>query len=40
MSTILDRIVASKRQEVQEARARLPEAELEKQLAAAPPVRD
>src|SRR5262249_47675656 len=40
MSTILDRIVASKRQEIAEARARLPDAELERRLSAAPPVRD
>lgn len=40
MSTILDRIVASKRREVAAARARLPEAELEHRLAGALPVRD
>jgi indole-3-glycerol phosphate synthase len=38
--TILDRIVASKRREVEVARARVPEAELRCRLAAAPPVRD
>jgi indole-3-glycerol phosphate synthase len=40
MSTILDRIVASKRREVDEARARVPAAELERRLADAPPLRD
>src|SRR5579883_2377368 len=40
MSTILDRIVAGKRQEIAEARQRLPERDLERRLAAAPPVRD
>jgi indole-3-glycerol phosphate synthase len=40
MSTILDRIVASKRRELDEARARRPQAELERLLAGAPPVRD
>jgi indole-3-glycerol phosphate synthase len=40
MSNVLDRIVASKRREVAEARARRPEAELERRLAEAPPVRD
>ncbi len=40
MSTILDRIVASKRQEIVEARARIPEPELERRLSEAPPVRD
>src|SRR5262249_50651693 len=40
MSTILDKIVASKQREIDEARSRLPQAELEKRLAAAPPVRD
>jgi indole-3-glycerol phosphate synthase len=39
-SSILDRIVAYKRQEITAARARLAEAELEKQAAAAPPPRD
>jgi indole-3-glycerol phosphate synthase len=40
MTTILERIVASKRQEVASAKARLPEAELARRLASAPPVRD
>lgn len=40
MSTILDRIVASKLREIAEARDCLPEGELERRLAAAPPVRD
>jgi indole-3-glycerol phosphate synthase len=40
MSTILDQIVASKHREIAAARARLPEAALEVQLAAASPVRD
>ncbi len=40
MSTVLDRIVVSKLREIDEARARLPEQELERRLAAAPPVRD
>src|SRR5918999_1191621 len=40
MSTILDQIVASKRREVADARAKLPERELEHRSAAAPPVRD
>jgi indole-3-glycerol phosphate synthase len=40
MSTILDLIVASKRREIAEARAGLPDAALEAQLAFAPPVRD
>ncbi len=40
MSTILDRIVANKLQEIAEARQRLPEQDLERRLAAAPPVRD
>jgi indole-3-glycerol phosphate synthase len=39
-SSILDRIVTSKRREVAEARERLPAAELERRLATAPPVRD
>jgi indole-3-glycerol phosphate synthase len=38
--TILDRIVESKRREVAERRAHLPERELESRLAAAPPARD
>ena len=40
MTTILDRIVASKQQEITERRARFPAVELEKRLSAAPPVRD
>lgn len=40
MSTILDKIVASKRREIDEARARVPAAELERRLPQAPPVRD
>jgi indole-3-glycerol phosphate synthase len=40
MSTVLDRIVASKRRELGEARARLPERELERRLAQASPPRD
>ena len=40
MGTILDEIVANKRREVVEARARIPEKELERRLADAPPVRD
>jgi indole-3-glycerol phosphate synthase len=40
MTTILDQIVASKRREIEEARCRVSEAELEKRLPAAPPVRD
>jgi indole-3-glycerol phosphate synthase len=40
MNTILDRIVASKRQEIDQARARVAETELERRLSSAPPVRD
>jgi indole-3-glycerol phosphate synthase len=40
MSNILDEIVASKRQELEDARARVSEAELERRLAEAPTVRD
>src|SRR5215472_12980882 len=40
MTTILDRIVASKRREIDAARERVPAAELERRLAAAPPARD
>jgi indole-3-glycerol phosphate synthase len=40
MITILDKIVASKRKEINEARSRVPERELESRLAKAPPVRD
>jgi indole-3-glycerol phosphate synthase len=39
MPTVLDRIIASKRQEIEEARARLAPAVLERQLTQAPPVR-
>jgi indole-3-glycerol phosphate synthase len=39
-STILDRIVAAKCREIEEARARTPAADLERRLADAPPVRD
>jgi len=38
-TTILDRIVATKREEVARARAAVPEAQLRERLAAAPPVR-
>jgi len=38
--TILDRIVAAKREEVVRAKAKTPESRLRKRLAAAPPVRD
>jgi indole-3-glycerol phosphate synthase len=38
--TILDKIVASKRREIEERRARTPERDLEARLAGAPPVRD
>jgi indole-3-glycerol phosphate synthase len=40
MSTVLDRIVAYKRQEVAAARAEVPETDLETRAAAAPPPRD
>ncbi len=40
MTTILDQIVATKRQEILAAQARLPLAELQRQLADAPPLRD
>src|SRR5262249_11011304 len=40
MSTILDRIVASKRQELEASKARVPAATLERRLVHAPPVRD
>jgi indole-3-glycerol phosphate synthase len=40
MATILDRIVASKRLELAEAKRRLPESELARRLDRAPPVRD
>jgi len=40
MSDILERIVASKRREIAEARSSVSEAELERRVADAPPVRD
>jgi indole-3-glycerol phosphate synthase len=40
MTTILDRIVAGKRREVEAERLRVPQTELERRLAGAPPVRD
>jgi indole-3-glycerol phosphate synthase len=40
MTTILDRIVTQKRQEITEARARLPAKVLEQRLASAPPIRE
>jgi len=40
MTSILDLIVASKRQEIAEARATMPECDLERALDEAPPVRD
>jgi len=40
VSTILDRIVADKKQEIAAARRNVPLAELEERLAGAPPVRD
>lgn len=40
MSTILDRIVASKHREIAQAREAVPARELERRLADAPPVRD
>src|SRR4051812_21485210 len=40
MPTILDRIVATKRDEVAAARKRVPEDALEHRLAEAPPIRD
>ncbi len=40
MSTVLDKIVAGKRQEVAQAKAATPEYELKRQAAGAPPVRD
>lgn len=40
MPTILDKIVATKREEVARAKAELPQADLEGQLDSAPPVRD
>src|SRR5689334_6062915 len=40
MSTILDRIVARKPQEIAAARARVPDADLERRIASLPPARD
>jgi indole-3-glycerol phosphate synthase len=40
MPTILDKIVATKRAEIERSKAAVPEAELREQLADAPPVRD
>jgi len=40
MSTVLDKIVASKRQEIENSRRAISNAELERRLAQAPPVRD
>lgn len=40
MSTILDRILETKRREIAIAKAAVPEAELERRIAALPPVRD
>ncbi len=40
MSNILDRIVASKRQELADSQARIPSRDLERRLTTAPPVRD
>ena len=40
MPTILDEIVAAKHLEIEAAKARLPESELRRALADAPPVRD
>jgi indole-3-glycerol phosphate synthase len=40
MSNILERIVESKRQEIERQRAEVPERQLEARLSAAPPVRD
>ncbi len=40
MSTILDKIVASKQREIEEARKQVSEPELERRLAEAPPARD
>jgi indole-3-glycerol phosphate synthase len=39
-TTILDKIVATKPEEIKKARARVPDGELERHLADAPPVRD
>lgn len=40
MSTILDKIVATKREEIRRAKESVPEVELRRRLAGAPPVRD
>jgi indole-3-glycerol phosphate synthase len=40
MTTVLDRIVTSKRREIETARARVPESDLLMRLGSAPPVRD
>jgi indole-3-glycerol phosphate synthase len=40
VATILDEIVAAKRREIERAKAAVPEANLRRRLAAAPPVRD
>src|SRR4051812_25580360 len=40
MSTILDKIVAAKRAEIERSKAKLPEREVRARLADAPPVRD
>jgi indole-3-glycerol phosphate synthase len=40
MSTILDKIIARKPQEIAAARSRVPDAELERRIAALPPTRD
>jgi indole-3-glycerol phosphate synthase len=40
MTTILDKIVASKRREITEARSQVPDRELEGRIANAPPLRD
>ncbi|HLN28364.1 MAG TPA: indole-3-glycerol phosphate synthase TrpC [Gemmataceae bacterium] len=40
MATVLDKIVASKIQEIRKARASMPDKQLENQLAKAPPIRD
>jgi indole-3-glycerol phosphate synthase len=40
MSNILERIVAAKRQEIAACKANVPERELERRLASAPPIRD
>lgn len=40
VGSILDTILAAKRREIDDAKERIPEAELERRLASAPPVRD